>query len=136
MIRKVVISNKRFSRLLAFFITAFISTFIISVTLILTVITVWVFTNLLISLVLVVSFYKTANSLYPTWALLHQQALVFRQEAETSIQYKLRIYSSYTLGRISTCNELRGPIKLACNIVTYLHNYTFYSENYIVPIWY
>ena len=30
----------------------------------------------------------------------------------------------YILGKISACNELRGLIKLTCNIVTYLHNYT------------
>ena len=68
--------------------------------------------------------YCTSKRMFSTKKLKHQY------------NNKLRIYSSYTLGRISTCNELRGPIKLACNIVTYLHNYTFYSENYIVPIWY
>ena len=39
---------------------------------------------------------------------------------------------------MSTCNELiRGPIRLASNIVTYLHNYILYFEElYKVPIWY
>ena len=40
------------------------------------------------------------------------------------------------MAKISACYELRDPIRLASNIVTYFHNYIFYFEElYQVPIW-
>ena len=105
-----------------------------------TVITVWAFTKSTYSgnqflydrKILYISFelYCTSKRLFYSEKLKHKYN-------KNLLKKFWVIYIRYAQGKISACNKISGPIKLACKIVTYHHSYTLHFEElYQVPIWY